>query len=422
MENYFESGFPSDYRKEDIEKVLHFLLSGKFCQLISLPGGGKATLLRLLAFNQSVLELHLREKAKDFLFVYLNLLELPSFEQTTIDKFILLALNEQSESNDSVTLSQKLKDALIKQTNEQKTVIFLFDHFDEVQNKLPNSFFQSLRSLRSLAKYRFSAVFATRRDLQELVDTELLKEFYDFFVDNAVYMKLLDKNAMDFMFSQIEKATGKTFAQETKDKLVNLTGGHTKLLKVSAENTLPDEPLDPKTILSKRIIQAAFFELWFFLTPEEQQILIDISKNQQTEQTSALENLIQLELLNDKNNFTIPLLEEFIKEQSVIEQSKNETITFDSTRNEILKGTIVISELLSPLEFKLLKFLIANSDRIIERDEIINSVWHEDKSTQGVTDQALDQIIYRLRKKIEENPNDPKHLLTIKGRGIKFQP
>jgi DNA-binding winged helix-turn-helix (wHTH) protein len=64
--------------------------------------------------------------------------------------------------------------------------------------------------------------------------------------------------------------------------------------------------------------------------------------------------------------------------------------------------------------------MIENKERILEKEEIINAVWKEAKTTLGVTDQALDQLIFRLRKKIEENPNVPQHLLTIKGRGFKF--
>ena len=63
-----------------------------------------------------------------------------------------------------------------------------------------------------------------------------------------------------------------------------------------------------------------------------------------------------------------------------------------------------------------------NSGKILGRDEIINTVWKELSSTAGVTEQALDQLIFRVRKKIEENPNQPQHIQTVKGRGFKFTP
>ena len=103
-----------------------------------------------------------------------------------------------------------------------------------------------------------------------------------------------------------------------------------------------------------------------------------------------------------------------------MKQSSNETIFFDSATNAIKRGEANLSDILTSLEFKLLKFLLENPDRLIQRDEIIESVWQDTKSQEGVTDQALDQLIFRLRKKIEDDPNNPNHLQTVKGRGIRF--
>ena len=64
--------------------------------------------------------------------------------------------------------------------------------------------------------------------------------------------------------------------------------------------------------------------------------------------------------------------------------------------------------------------MLLNKDKVLEKEEIINAVWGEQKTTLGVTDQALDQLVFRLRKKIEENPNSPSFIQTVKGRGFKF--
>jgi DNA-binding winged helix-turn-helix (wHTH) protein len=53
---------------------------------------------------------------------------------------------------------------------------------------------------------------------------------------------------------------------------------------------------------------------------------------------------------------------------------------------------------------------------------VINAVWENMQSTAGVTDQAVDQLIFRLRKKIESDPNNSIYIQTIKGRGFKFTP
>ena len=104
----------------------------------------------------------------------------------------------------------------------------------------------------------------------------------------------------------------------------------------------------------------------------------------------------------------------------VVAKEANELFVFDPTTNEIKKGKEIVSDKLTSLEFRLLVFLLENKGRILERDSLINAVWKDSATTQGVTDQALDQLIFRLRKKIEPNPNSPTYLQTVKGRGFKF--
>lgn len=403
----FESQFPAEYRKDDIAKICSFVQQGRFCQLICPPGGGKATVLKSLVNNQHIRLYHLEEKAETVYFLYLNLLELPDFTESSIYKFLLTSLRfsnktMQQSSNDPVMLSQALKDTIDERTNKkQQTLVFLLDHFDEYQNHLSRSFFQMLRTLKSLAKYRFSVVFATRRNLRELVDQEILKEFYDFFVDNTVYMQLSDYVASSFMIGQLEKIARQKLEQKEKDELLRLTGGHTKLLKVCIETVLQEKiSITIENLLQKRIVRAALYELWLFLTPQEQQSLIKNSG----------ENIL----------LTIPLFAAFVRDLATT--VKVEHLSFKEQTKEILKGETVISDLLSAQEFRLLQFFIQNPNRIVEREEIITAVWKETKTISGVTEAALDQLIFRLRHKIEDDPNNPKHLQTVKGRGFRFSP
>lgn len=420
----FESEFPKDYRKEDVENILKLVWAGKFCQLISLPGGGKATVLKLLAFNDALKKYHLGDKKNSTLFIYLNLLELPDYSQPTIDKFLLLRLGQEQLPSDPILLSESLKNK-IREIGRAKTVIFLFDHFDEFQNQLSFLFFQRLRSLRSISKYKFSCVFASRRDISSLLDEQILKEFYDFFVGNAVYMQLSDKAANDFLLSEVEKTIGVKLKEESKRFLIKISGGHTKILKVSAETLLLEKNMEKPAInylLQKQLVRASLLELWFFLNPQEQKVLIDISKGKLVEKNESLGNLVLFGLLSDKLEFTIPIFEEFVKNYVSKKEDLKKEIIFNPSTHQIIEGDFILSDQLTSSEYKLLKFLLENKDRIVERDEIINNVWKENQSTAGVTDQAIDQLIFRLRKKVEKDPNNPVHILTIKGRGFKFVP
>ena len=115
-----------------------------------------------------------------------------------------------------------------------------------------------------------------------------------------------------------------------------------------------------------------------------------------------------------------PLFSEFIN-QNVAEKLSSKTIRLNLQENEILFGDIAL-EGLTNQEFKLLSFLVKNPNRVASRDEIIQGVWSDTKTQEGVSNEALDQMVFRLRKKIEDEPDNPKHLLTIKGRGFRFIP
>jgi DNA-binding response OmpR family regulator len=74
---------------------------------------------------------------------------------------------------------------------------------------------------------------------------------------------------------------------------------------------------------------------------------------------------------------------------------------------------------LTAMEVQLLRYLVANADKVISRKQMLEEVWglHEDTDTR-----AIDNFIARLRKYIEDEPADPKHLLTVRGVGYRFIP
>jgi len=70
-------------------------------------------------------------------------------------------------------------------------------------------------------------------------------------------------------------------------------------------------------------------------------------------------------------------------------------------------------------EFELLELLMENAGRVLTRETLIDRIWGSDYFGDTRT---LDVHIKRLRAKCEEDPRDPKHLVTIRGLGYKFVP
>ena len=89
------------------------------------------------------------------------------------------------------------------------------------------------------------------------------------------------------------------------------------------------------------------------------------------------------------------------------------TIDFDSL--ELRSGDEVIH--LTLMEIKLLRYLIENQGRTVSRKTILEDVWglQEDTDTR-----AIDNFIVRLRKYLEDEPNNPQIVRTVRGIGYKF--
>lgn len=435
---YFDSLYPATTRKREIQLFIPFLEQGLSSQLVGLPGSGKSNIFRLLAYNREARFENFGKYEKFLHFVYIDCSEIKGRPLFDITKFIILSLSfslgerglieeskkvngllkEGLEIQDEMILFQSLKKSLDYLSIEKKlTIHLLFDRFDNILPQITSQFFTNLKILRNHAKYRFGSIFSLTRPLEDIADPLLFADLHDVIVGNIIYVTLCDPVGIDFRIAYIEKATRKTIAQEKKDEIVKLTGGHAQLTKLSCEALVSEEaiPEDLEDFLFKRAtIQGTLQSMWSTLLPSEQ-----IALKNSVEFSDAAERFPYLTLsgLLTRDGIAIPLFEKYIKTVPI---ESTEKITHNEERNEILLGENEVSDKLSPSEFKLLLYLIQNKERLCTKDEIIQAVWGDQKSQEGVTDQALDQIFYRLRKKIEQDPANPHYIHTIKGKGYKL--
>jgi DNA-binding response OmpR family regulator len=74
---------------------------------------------------------------------------------------------------------------------------------------------------------------------------------------------------------------------------------------------------------------------------------------------------------------------------------------------------------LTAMEARFLRYLVQYRGRTVSRKSILEDVWevHEDTDTR-----AIDNFVVRLRRYIEDDPSRPRHLVTVRGVGYRFQP
>ena len=438
FDEHFVAQFPEDTHHESIEKLVHYLREGSSCQLIGIPGIGRSTTLGLLVYNRKVREKQLADLQQKMHLVFVDFAEIRNRSLFDVMKYLFLNLTESLrerkmlEENkavgdifrehlkfqDELVLFQGFKEAIDYMALERKlSIVFLFSRFEEYIPTVTAEFFTNMRILRSRATYQFSIVFSVTRPLEDILDPALLSDYYDFIAGKTIFLPLYDKTSSEFWLTHIEKITGKTLPKEIVAEVIKLTGGHANLTKLALEalfgNLTQIEDLTT-FLLHQKTIRSALRSIWEDFSPAEQADL-----QQKTFPDEPIENYLEQVGIIHNTQIQIPLLATYIMSDKD-KPSQETKITYDENTNTIHKGASILSDQLTASEFRLLRYMIQNEERVIERDDLITVVWQDNKSTAGITDQAVDQLIFRVRRKIEEDANHPHHLLTVKGRGFKF--
>lgn len=110
-------------------------------------------------------------------------------------------------------------------------------------------------------------------------------------------------------------------------------------------------------------------------------------------------------------------IKNIIKKKDKVKAIVVDNVLFDQENNVILKNGNTIG--LTALEYKILTILFENINRIVTREFLLERIW--DISSNFVNDNTLTVYIKRLREKIEDDPNNPKIIKTIKGMGYKIE-
>jgi DNA-binding response OmpR family regulator len=89
-------------------------------------------------------------------------------------------------------------------------------------------------------------------------------------------------------------------------------------------------------------------------------------------------------------------------------------VTIDFKSHEVKKAGEALH--LTALEFNLLKFFIKHKGKVLTRDEMLDEAWGD----AIVSPRTIDPHIVHLRQKLEDDPSNPAHIVSIRGVGYKF--
>jgi DNA-binding response OmpR family regulator len=93
-------------------------------------------------------------------------------------------------------------------------------------------------------------------------------------------------------------------------------------------------------------------------------------------------------------------------------------LTIDGDARETRIGGVVVD--MPPLEFDVLMFLASNPRRVFSRAELLEKVWGSSAEWQDPS--TVTVHVRRIRQKIEADPDDPTRIVTVWGKGYRFEP
>ncbi|WP_261554957.1 response regulator transcription factor [Frankia tisae] len=111
-----------------------------------------------------------------------------------------------------------------------------------------------------------------------------------------------------------------------------------------------------------------------------------------------------------------------LRRRSETEEAAEVTLEAGPVRMDVERHVVTVDggAVTLPLkEFELLEMFLRNAGRVLTRGQLIDRVWGSDYVGDTKT---LDVHVKRLRTKIEHEPGNPRHLVTVRGLGYKFEP
>ncbi|MCH7567350.1 MAG: winged helix-turn-helix domain-containing protein, partial [Nitrospirae bacterium] len=91
----------------------------------------------------------------------------------------------------------------------------------------------------------------------------------------------------------------------------------------------------------------------------------------------------------------------------------------DREAHRVWLGSVEIEPPLSPPQFRLLSLMYENPDRVVTREQIVESVW-PDVAGEGVSEQAIDALVRRLRERLSEVDSEHPYVTTVRGHGFRL--
>jgi hypothetical protein len=448
-------------RQADLVYVLGCVRDGHSCAVVGLSNTGKSWLLRTLSRKDIQAEF-LGTQADRFIFVYIDCNLMLELSEQGFYEAVLRAtrdvLAHDSVEEPLLALMEKYYQGVVGSSrpfrvplsfNEaiialgeglQRRIVFLFDEFDEPFDALHDRVFLNLRALKDRYGPDLCYVTATGRVLSKARSEAAVSEFSELFAGRVRWLGMLEPDDAARLVEGQASAEGVTLEADEAAFLFKQAGGHPGLLQAATQVLLRltvGAPQDLRhqgfilardTMDSDPIIRTECTKLWDQQDEEEREALmrfVTLGADQTPE--------AQIQTLLRKGILAVPqsdgprpgaawvfgqLFERFTRRQRLIRDGAVQGVLVDVEAGEAWVDGVRVPTL-TDLEYRLLLLLYGRLGKLCDKYQIVEAVWGE-SYIDRVDDARIEKLVSRLRVKLERDPSNPAHLITVRGRGYKL--
>lgn len=232
-------------------------------------------------------------------------------------------------------------------------------------------------------------------------------------LQNIIYSPLYEPKDVNQFINYLGVKWQLKIPPKLKEAIIKRCGGHFLLVKQAVRHFRDQPQTNLKEIffseamtLRLELISAAF-------SFKEKTILIKIANGSQgfnkKEDKTTLNYLTKIGIINLRHQITVPLFAEYLKGQ----EKTSHLVLQD---NQLLINKVPVEDLFSRQEKRVLKKMLNQSGKIINRDALASVIWPS-KTDQHYSDWAIDQLVKRLRKKLANLNLNPKIIKTVRSQG-----
>jgi hypothetical protein len=443
-------------RHADLARILGAVGEMDCLSVVGVSNLGKSATLRALCEAQIQAQ-YLGRHAADYLFVYIDFNQMLVMSEHAFYELVLRASIEairgQKVNGDVLRQLEAAYTSLIAPSNAfeiplrfaqgmatigdqlKEKVVFLFDEVDGPVAGIDGRVFLNLRALRDRHQDGLTYVTATNRRLEQVRQDPDVAEFAELFERQVMYLSMLEDEQVRQLAERYAREEGITFSEDDLKFIQLWSGGHPALLEITCRilGVLTGKPTrgpSQDSIIHRRASEVMAQDLnvlgecrkiWNDLTEPEQAALLAVAAGSHNLREPGYDSVAAKHLVTvtgSEPKIFSRSFEEFVGRQNAARRPGAQVFRVDPESGEVWVNRQKIPELTN-LEYRLLLLLYGRMGKIVSKYDVVEAVWGEGY-IDDVDDARIEKLVSRLRQKIEPDPENPKYLRTVRGRGYKL--